>query len=333
MITMEIIYFIDSSYYYVMKHNIHIGAQRKRWEASTRKRSGNLTTNEFLPSAIRQNLLEEDENLADKLRFESCSFPSAVPEIPDLDIVAGLQSMRKEGNITFYRAIRFPTMTRIWETLTEQGLSMANYEQERILEMYGQESYMADRDNIKADNRFWTQPQERVVDGVPLFSLVNDALQIHRAYRSNPDQVLVDVIQMPLSLVKKLGLIANTAIDLDCYDETRDYEITDFSEEDDFPTIDYSALRVRGIDVHEIYMKGLPFTLEGHDIVGIEQQFYLLDIHEINITSTPFAALKEDTQLLKKNEHFLHGFFGDQNIFGRQPTKYLPSACYQVTQK
>ena len=307
-----------------------------RWEKSTQERCGNLTTNEYLPVEIKRKLLEENLHLVQELEFEKVSFPSLCKELNDIEgmgILSGLQKLKKEGNLTFYRAIRFPTVYRIWKTVSELGLSMPNYEQERILQLYGKTDYITKRREIKQDPNFWTQPQERVVDGVPVFCLVNDALQIHRAYRSERDRVLMTVIHFPYELITRenISLIANTAIDLD-YDNTeKDFKITDFKENNGTFDIDYGALRVRGLDLHEMYFKGLPFNLEGHRKMGIVQRFFLLDIYKIDPKDTRIRDL--NTEILKEYEYFLHGIYGDQNVFGRGITRYLPLQCHEVKRK
>jgi hypothetical protein len=210
---------------------------------------------------------------------------------------------------------------------------MPNYEQERILQLYGCSKYLEKRETLKRDSNFWTQPQERVITGVPVFNLVNDALQIHKAYRGERDRVLIIGIHIPHNLIMggDLELIANTAIDLDYHNDARDYRITDFKKREGCMVIDYGALRVRGIDLHEMYIKGLPFDLDGHKLLGIEQKFFLSDIYSVDIKNPQFQNL--GTDVLKNHEYFLHGLFGDQNVFGRGVTKYLPSRCYEVKKK
>jgi hypothetical protein len=220
--------------------------------------------------------------------------------------------------------------------LNKYGCAIPNYEQERILELYNSQKYQAKRNKIKKDKNFWVVPQERVVPGLPMFALVNDALQIHHAFRGKKDKVAMIVIHIPYKLFgKKIKLIANPAIDLDYDNRERDCEITDFIKNGggvvDF---DYNTLRARGIDLHEVFAKNLPWTLNEMNELGISQEFFLLDIYEIQekdkkITNKLFA----DSNLLNKNQYFLHGFFGDQNIFARRESKYLPSKCQKISLK
>lgn len=307
-----------------------------KWEKGTRERSGNLTTNDHLPPEIKRKLLLENLSLINDLEFEEINFPTLCKELNSIEgmrVLSGLQKLKKEGNLTVYRAIRFPTLSRIWRTVSELGLSIPNYEQERILQLYGKRDYVAKRRRIQANPHFWTQPQERVVDGVPVFCLVNDALQIHRAYRSEKDRVLMIGIHIPYKLLRSgdISLFANTAIDLDYDNSERDFKITDFQERDGSFVIDYKALRVRGIDLHEMYFKGLPFDLEGHKLLGIEQRFFILDIYKLDSNDSRIRELS--TEVLEEHEYFLHGIFGDQNVFGRQATRYLPFKCHEVRAK
>jgi len=317
-------------------NDLHLESMLSRWNERIMKSSGNLTTNSYLSLELKEKLLTENYNLINDLNFEEISFPflsSELHYIKDINILAGLQKLNKKENLTVFRAIRFPTVNRIWETVSDLGLSMPNYEQERILQLYENNDYIKKREMIQKDSLFQTQAQERVVDGVPVFNLVNDALQIHRAYRSEEDRLLLIGIHIPYDLFQNgdLKLIANTAIDLDYSNSERDFEITNFKEKNGYPVIDYHALRVRGIDLHEMYIKGLSYTLEGHKKLGIEQKFFLLDIYRSDIDSLGMFDI--DSEVLKENEYFLHGFFGDQNVFGRRPTEYLPSKCWEVKLK
>ncbi len=304
-----------------------------RWEQSTKELSGNLTTNNHLPIEIKNKLLYENKDLISDLHFEESSLKPLCPElnsIKGLNIISNLQKLKKKDHLTVYRTIRFPTIARIHETVHNQGLSIPNYEQERILQLYENREYLKKRAIQKKDQRFITQPQERVVDGLPVFNLVNDALQIHQAYRNEQDRVLLIGIHIPYKLIESesIELIANTAIDLDYNNDEQDFKITEFQKKETEVIIDYSTLRVQGIDLHEMYIKGLPFNLEEHSFLGLEQRFFLLDIYKTNIFDRRQNTI--ETEILKKNEYFMHGIFGDQNVFGRNTSKYLPINCYEV---
>ncbi len=306
----------------------------KIWERTTKNLSGNLTTNEYLPAEIREKLLKEDANLIDQLNFKNISFPYPCEELKNIkgmNILSGLQKKNKKDCLTFFRAIRFPTVHRIWETVHEKGISTSNYEQERILD----KAYCLARKRIRENKNFWIQPQERVVNGLPAFHLVNDAIQIHHAYKNSIDKALIVVAYMPFELIKnkRLSLIANTAIDFSHNNNERDIEITDFLKKQNHYLIDSQSLRARGIDLHEMYLKNLPCALEEHKKLGIEQEFYLIDTYEINQNDERIRKLFNNSKLLKSNEYFLHGFFGDHNIFGRRPAKYLPFSCQEIKPK
>ncbi len=304
------------------------------WKDKLKKLSGNLTTNEYMSDKIRDLLLEENDVLKNKLFFEDTSFPKLsgiLNEIEGLDILAGLQRINNEGCLTVYRAVRFPTHKRIYEMIYEKGCAIPNYEQERILELYQDKKYSSKREEIQKNRNFWTQPQERVVHGLPVFILANDALQIHRAFRNTKDKVAMITIHIPHELIKnkKVKLIANAAVDLDYDNCERDFEIKDFVWRGKIFNIDYNSLRARGIDLHEMYLQNLPWTKKECKKLGIEQEFFMLDIYEIK-DKGKIKKLFEDSEVLKENKFFLHGFFGDQNIFARREAKYLPYKCQRI---
>jgi hypothetical protein len=309
-----------------------------QWRRQLNKPSGNLTTNAPMPERLAEMLLEENHALKDELVFTEVSFPKLENDldmIQGLNLLAGLQTKSgKQGCLTLFRAMRFPTYKRMHELVYEGGYTISNYEQERILDMYKRDDYLQKREAIKSDPQFWTQPQERVVHGLPLFSLVNDALQIHRAYRGEDDLAVIVALHIPHELFEmgRIKLVANTAIDLEYTNNDRDFEIHDFKRDGDMYEIDYSALRVRGIDLHEMYTRDLPLNSEEATALGITQDFYLLNIYRI---TDDFAMheLFQKTDLLKANRHFMHGFFGDQNIFGRRKSYYLPYKCQRIERR
>lgn len=308
-----------------------------KWKEQLRKLSGNLTTNQVMPGYLIEKLLEEDLSLKDKLIFSKTDFPEISREcqaIGGLNIIAGLQNIQKDGHLTLFRSIRFPTYKRIFEVVYDKGYAVLNYEQERILELYENKDYIQKREEIKNNPLFSTQPQERVVAGLPLFCLANDALQIHHAFRGEEDSVVMVVIHIPHELLetRKIRLISNPAIDVDYDNGDRDFEIKDFMKKDIKNIIDFRALRARGIDLHEMYSSDLPWQINEAENLGIKQDFFLLDIYKLN-DDVRIKELKENTQLLKENSYFLHGFFGDQNVFGRRASGYLPMRCQKISRK
>jgi hypothetical protein len=293
----------------------------ERWAKSTRSLPDSLTTKDYLPEDIRSRLLLEDASLEDRLVFEELPWKG-------LDILKNLQSRTKRNCLTLYRAIRFPTFARTHETVTQYGLSMSNYEQERILAIYDDPNYREIRSGL--DSRFLV-PQERVIPGVPVFGLVNDAVQIHRAFRSDKDRVLITSIHIPKTQLDcNIDLIANSAIDIDHRCDDRDYSIRRLVERDGYYYIDYAHYRTLGLDIYEMYLQGVGYNMGEHNNLGIEQRFYLLDIEKIN--RSLLKAIQEDPDL-KKKQQYLRGFFGEQNIFGRRPATHLPLSCYEVTLK
>ena len=320
---------------YELRVIIHI-TMKDQWRTQLNENSGNLTTNAPMPSWIIDKLLEDDESATNKIAIDAVTFPElegALGKVNGLHIIKALQEKNRSGYLTVFRAIRFPTNKRLLSLLSE-GFIVSNYEQERILELYKDENYIQQRTKNQNDERFWTQPQERVVHGIPVFALVNDALQIHRAFRGAEDKVAIAAIHIPREHLEngKIKLIANTAIDLDYQNADRDIPVRDFREKSGIFEIDYAAMRARGVDLHEMYSQDLPLSKAESDALGIEQEFYLLDIYEID-SLEPMNSLEADTKLLRENKHFLHGLFGDQNIFGRRKAKYLPSRCYSLKLK
>jgi hypothetical protein len=306
----------------------------EQWRSQLKENSGNLTTNAPMPAFISEKLLEEDESLKDKIISSEKEFPKLngiMGEVEGLNIIGGLQSQSKKDYLTLFRAVRFPTYKRIYDLLIN-GFIVSNYEQERILELYTEENYLEQREKNKNDERFWIQPQERVVHGIPMFALANDALQIHRAFRGKEDKVALAVIHIPREHLesRRIKLIANTAIDLDYQNAERDIPVRDFRDKDGIFEVDYPALRARGVDLHEMYSQDLPMNREESEALGIEQEYYLLDIYEIENLEA-MNTLESDTETLRRNKRFLHGLFGDQNIFGRRRAKYLPTKAYTLT--
>lgn len=308
-----------------------------QWEKQMRQASGNFTTNEAMPEELISKLLEEDSSLKDQLLFDDVDFPKlggVFNDVDGLDILAGLQRIKRNNCSTLFRVMRCPTYKRMHEMVSQSGYAFSNYEQERIMDLYQNEAYIQKREEIKTDNHFWTQPQERVVPGLPLFCLVNDALQIHRAYRGDVDMVAMAVIHIPYELLTsgRIKLIANAAIDLDQDNNDRDFLITDFKKDGGGWDFDYKALRTCGIDLHEMYSRDLPWSIKEADQLGIEQEFFQLDIYRLSDQSK-IERLKQERDSLKEHSYFLHGFFGDQNVFGRRCAEYLPSKGQKIRLK
>lgn len=116
----------------------------EKWREELNKLSENLTTNQIMPKHLIDKLLEEDESLKDKLILKEVDFSKLnglLNKINGLDILAGLQKFAKDGCLTLFRAVRFPTYKRMYEVVYEKGYAILNYEQERILELYKNKEY------------------------------------------------------------------------------------------------------------------------------------------------------------------------------------------------
>lgn len=301
---------------------------------SIEETSGTYTTNWYFPSHIRDQLFKNNTaEYIDTFTLKLQNFESVEPPlIKGMDVLKGLQEQKKEDNLTLYRAIRFPTAKRIWETINEKGLCTNNYEQERILELYQDKNYQETRERIKKDKRFWSQPQERVVDGLPVFGLVNDAIQIHSGYRNIYDTTLLITAHIPKELFTNniLELHTNPAITTNYTDESSDRRIMpqQLIKKNGNITIDYQAMRASGIDVYEMYLKGLPEGKMATEELGIALDFHYLSIRKVDEKQK--QELRKNYKTLKQNEHFLHGFFGEQAMYGRNTSKYVPMLCYKV---
>ncbi|MFH1770164.1 MAG: hypothetical protein ABH828_01265 [archaeon] len=309
------------------------------WTEESSKLSGNLTSNSSLPKDISDRLFSDDN--FDKKYFKSITsqkieplkFNNELNYITGLDILAELQNLSKPNNLTLFRAIRFPTPKRLSELVNEKGFSQENYEQERLQRLYSDKEYLLLREQIKNNALFNFQPQERIVEGLPAFSLVNDAIQIHRAYRSNVDRVAIAVGFFPKELFEEgiFELYANTAIDFERQNDSRDFKITDFKQGPKGSTIiDYSSLRVRGIDVFETFLRKAPTNMSDMNKLGVKQSFYVLDIYNAKNYNVNFDSISQNSKLLKENEWFLHGFLGDHSLLGRDKAKYIPFNCYEI---
>lgn len=306
----------------------------KNWKKQLLIPSGSLTTNASMPSFLIEKLLRSDKKIHSNFALEETQFPALKKPLSDIrgfSILAGLQKLSKLNHLTVFRAVRFPTKKRIHELVMHKGCAISNYEQSRILCIYNDPEYNRQRSCLKSNSLFWTQPQERVVSGLPVFALVNDAVQIHNAFRGSTDQVIIVVIHIPTSLIasRKVKFIANSAIDLDHSNSDRDFEIQSYIAENGIYKFDFNCALSWGVDLYEMYSRDLPWNLHASQKMRILQEFYLLDIYKIKDYSYMLKALS-DRQILQDNQFFLHGFWGDQNIFGRRRSEYLPYRCRRI---
>jgi len=146
--------------------------------------------------------------------------------------------------------------------------------------------------------------------------------------------IAIVAIYIPYQLLKnkKVKLISNSAIDLDFDNEQRDVEIQNYIFKGGSVKIDPEPLMARGVDLQEMYAKNLPWNIKDCEKMGIKQDFFILDIYEV-VNKNKIKKLFRDTDTLIKNKDFLHGFFGDQNIFGRRSSRYLPFRCFKINKK
>ncbi len=119
---------------------------------------------------------------------------------------------------------------------------------------------------------------------------------------------------------------------MDYNNEERDFEINAYIYDNNQVKINLEPLFIRGIDLHEMYIKNLPWSIQGCKKYGIKQDYFLLDIYEIK-KDNEIKKQHQNTKTLLKYNYFLHGFFGDQNIFGRRASKYLPFKCRKIEKK
>jgi len=192
------------------------------------------------------------------------------------------------------------------------------------------------RASLLNDPLFSFLPQERIVPGLPVFFNVNDAIHIHRAYRNDNDLIGIIVAFIPINLIKsdQIEFFSNYALVQNYSDSHGDKKITYFKQlkhNGQFIPY-YSALNWEGNLVYEAYSKGIPLNIEESTKLGIEQKFFLLDIYkpDINTNEKKINDIDLTNELQESSLYFLYGFWGDDNIFMRRPSEYLPKTCYEV---
>ena len=312
------------------------------WQKVATQPSGNYASNLPLDVDLLEKLMENhisDEYFNEQISLTLTKFPkhdNTLSQVDGLDILAGIQGFYKKDCVTVYRAIRFPTPRRILKMAKERGISMLNFEHERLLRIYEDPTYIKKREEIKMDPKFSFLPQERIVPGLPIFFSVNDAIHIHRAYRSENDIIGLSVAFIPYDLIKKdkIEIFSNYALVQDCYDSDGDKKLHYFkqlgSTKQFIPF--YKALNMEGNMVYETYCKGVPEQLNDCSNLGIEQKHYLLEIYKpkIDIKQKKINNIDLSGNIFEQNPYFLYGFWGDDNIFMRRPSEYLPKTCYEV---
>ncbi|MFY0602747.1 MAG: hypothetical protein JXQ93_02275 [Flavobacteriaceae bacterium] len=317
---------------------------KNNWERMTAEPSGNYTSNLPLDEDLKKLLL--NENLKEvtfnkqlslkKMEFNSLS--KKINTIQGLNALSGLQELQKPNCITIYRAIRFPTKTRITSMLTDKGLSTLNYEHERLMRIYEDSDYKKKRNALKKDLRFSFQPQERVVPGLPIFFNVNDAIHIHRAYRSDHDIIGIVTAFIPHSLIQQntVEIFSNDAIVENYSDDFGDKKINHYKQSSNGSVIPfYKALGIEGNQIYETYCKGIPERIKDCNDMGIEFRYFLLELYrpEIDPQDKCINGVDISDELAKYKLPFLYGFWGDDSIFMRRVSEFLPKTCYEITKR
>lgn len=315
------------------------------WNKIAKIPSGNYASNLPLDEDLLNNLMENhisNEHFNKKVEINKIKFPKLernLKKVVGLDILSGLHKLYKKDCITVFRAIRFPTPRRIIQMVEEKGISMLNYEHDRLLKIYEDPDYRKKRQNLLNDPLFSFIPQERIVPGLPIFFNANDAIHIHRAYRNENDLIGIIVSFIPYNLIKtdSIEIYSNYALVQNFSDSQGDKKITYFkrlSHNGQYIPF-YNALNWEGNMVYEAYSKGIPKNIADSIGIGIEQRFFLLDIYkpEINVKKKTINDIELANELLDNNLYFLYGFWGDDNIFMRRPSEYLPKTCYEVKLK
>lgn len=303
------------------------------WQLQLEDKAKSYTSSASMPADLIQKLVSDDPALEEKLSFKPFAkipvedFAKELDVFAGLSIVSYLQNINLPGFLTLYRAIRIPTFKRMFAAVSTEGFSVSNYEQERLLSIYENSEYKSERNELKKDSLFKTQVQERIVEGLPVFHYVNDAIQIHNSFRDMGfDSLLLSAIHIPFHLFEenKISLYANRAIDFDYMSKDGDVNINNFVMQDDFKncSIDVDRMRMSGLNLYESYIDGLPFGLEKNSKLGVKQSFYFLDLYSI-------SGFKPHADLISKFD-FLPGFLGDFELFGRRKSEFVPLCAYEV---
>lgn len=317
---------------------------KENWNKMTAEPSGNYTSNLPLDKDLKDVLLDEkisEETFNKEIKVGQTKFDSLsenIDKIKGLNILAGLQNLHKPKCITVYRAIRFPTKTRIVSILKERGISTLNYEHERLMRIYNDDNYKKKRNTLKKDPRFSFQPQERVVPGLPVFFNVNDAVHIHRAYRGNDDIIGIVAAYIPYNLIQQnvIEIFSNHAIVENYSDDFGDKKINHYRQSSNKRIQPfYKALDIEGNQIYETYCNGIPESLNKCSAMGIEVTCFLLELYrpKVNANKKCINGIDISDELNKYKLPFLYGFWGDDNIFMRRTSEFLPKTCYEITKQ
>jgi len=315
------------------------------WYSAAKIPSGNYTSNLPMPDAIINKLLKneiktndlKESLITESIKLHQLTYP--VSKYCGFQILAYLQNLYLPNCLTVYRAIRFPTPNRINEMVKVSGLSTINFEHERLLSIYEDSDYKLKREQLLKDPAFSFQPQERIVQGLPVFLNVNDAVQIHRPFRlSNKDYIAIAVSFIPYDLLSsdKIQMFSNQALVQNYFDNQGDRKITHYKFD---PLLrvkpSFSLLRLEGIQLYESYLVGFPHKIEDCIGLDISTKFYLLEIENISSKNDDESLkdIKIDKNIMGDHSYFLYGFWGDDNIFLRRPSEYLATKCIELAQR
>lgn len=252
-----------------------------------------------------------------------------------LKILKYLQELQISNTLKLFRAIRYPTPSRIYNSLYKYGPCLSNYEQERIFNLYSNEKYITQRSLIAKNSHFCFLPQERIVKGLPIFFIANDAIQIHNSLRSKKDLLLLTVLFIPKKFIenKEFKIFLNMPIEEDYQNDRRDIELNQYIIDDQMMSENLTLLSNKGIDLFEAYIKNLPYTLQGLCLKELKIKFYLLKISHIVVEpinskiNELIIGDEENSQL------YMKGFWGENSITSRKPSNFLPEDCYELRKK
>ncbi|MBU0512797.1 MAG: hypothetical protein KJ638_14005 [Chloroflexi bacterium] len=251
-----------------------------------------------------------------------------------MDILKYLDSLSKPGALTVFRAIRCPTPERIEAIVGAVGASLLNFEQARLIALYSAKEYIQKRTVVQSDPLLAFQIQERIVPGLPVFMGPNDAIQIHRPFRLRPvDLVALCVMFIPVNLVHngQVSLIANPPFAGAADDESLDLKVR-VSVASRRGGIDLRWSALRGGEIYECYLVGVPLSRQGTEAAGIHTRVFLLDIVQI-LTDRDQMTINGRSFENENNPETvraLSGFWGGASHFSRPCSDYLPFRCREV---
>lgn len=319
-----------------------IAKYKKVWETQFQFKSGNSFSNALFPKKYINKIFRKNQktyHISQKLisiqPFDCAIIENSLKAINGINILNALQNLYLANHLSLYRVIRYPTVDRIYDTIKKNGLSTLNYEQDRLLTFYNDSSYIKSREDITKDSRFWVIPQERIVNGLPVFFYANDAINIHRCFRRKRDLILVVAAFIPKELLfnKTLKIYSNRPFTKNYFDATADRLIEDYCHNNDERILhDQELLHIKGIDPYETYIKGLPHTISKCNSIGIKQRYFLIEIKKVTVDNKKYFinGIKISSEIMKKYPNVFSSIWGDDDLFSRRKTDYLPINCFEL---